>query len=48
MPTPEEMRTPSPPSSLRLTQEAPRRHPEALDEDRPLLNNTLLDALEDD
>jgi hypothetical protein len=32
----------------RLTQEALRGHPEALDEDRALVDNTLLDGLDDD
>ena len=32
----------------RLTQEALRRHPEALHEDRELLDSTLMDGLGDD
>ncbi len=32
----------------RLTRDALRRHPDALEEDRALLDNTLLDGLEDD
>jgi len=48
MPTPYEIEDSERVQFWRLTQEALRRHPEALDEDRDLLDNTLLDGLQDD
>lgn len=47
-PTPDDIEAADRAEFWRLTQEALRRHPEALDEDRALLDNTLLDGLEDD
>jgi hypothetical protein len=47
-PTPDEVEDAERADFWRRTQEALRRHPEALDEDRALLDNNLLDGLEDD
>jgi hypothetical protein len=47
-PTPDEVEDAERAEFWRLTQEALRRNPEALDEDRALLDTTLLDGLEDD
>jgi hypothetical protein len=47
-PTPEEIEDAQCAAFWRLTQQARRRHPEALDEGTALLDNTVLDGLEDD
>jgi hypothetical protein len=47
-PTPEEIEDAERAEFWRLTQQALRRHPEALDEDRALLDKLVSDRLEDD
>lgn len=47
-PTPDEIEDAERADFWRLTQEALRRHPEALDEDRALWDRTLMDGLEED
>ena len=46
--TPEEIEDAERAEFWRLTQEALRQHPEALDEDRALWDRTLMDGLEED